>query len=639
MSLFKQLIGIIFVVQSLVFSLFLFENYHSIYDFAKNQLEKDAKHTANSLGLSITSLGNIEDIELIKTMINSLYDSGFYQLIELKDVDGKELIKKEQTLTVQNVPKWFVDMFPMPTPKGETELMNGWMPFGTLSIITNPSIAYYQMWNSFKGMSIYFIIILTLGSLFLYALLKLLLNPLNKIKEQALMILENDFVIQEKIPYTTELKAVVKSMNEMVEKVKSNFNKEIKTIEKYHNLLYKDETTGLYNRRYFNIKAQEFINDTTHDFYLYLISFNSTENDLVQKLGYQKKELYLKEVSLRLLNFNAVFTSKISDNDFVVVFPCDVNPKEMAHNILISLHDINTIFELESIWYNIGITILIDGKNLKQSMIEADSALRKCLSKEYTYSLFEEENNKKILGKEEWKIELEKALEEKRFIFAYQNVFNVLDNTIYQQELYLRLKDKDNTIYMANYFFPMINELKLNEKVDFYVLEQLKVLNFNRDIAVNIDTQLLTKTENWKKLEKVIYQLSMITSHKVYIEIVLNNSVSTTLLSDFSKLLRSKNFGLGIDNMIIDPNNLATLQMINPDYVKINQSSLMDIYSQINENSIINDSLNMIMNNMNINLIAIGVETEEVAQALKKLGITYMQGNYFHISQLRENNG
>ena len=52
-------------------------------DFLTNQMEVHAQDTASSLGLSLTTVANERDISVMETMINALFDRGYYQSIEL----------------------------------------------------------------------------------------------------------------------------------------------------------------------------------------------------------------------------------------------------------------------------------------------------------------------------------------------------------------------------------------------------------------------------------------------------------------------------------------------------------------------------------------------------------------------------
>jgi len=56
----------------------------------QNRLFSDAQDTATSLGLSISMVAEApESDSRIKTMINAIFDSGYYRSIVLKDVDDK----------------------------------------------------------------------------------------------------------------------------------------------------------------------------------------------------------------------------------------------------------------------------------------------------------------------------------------------------------------------------------------------------------------------------------------------------------------------------------------------------------------------------------------------------------------------
>lgn len=77
MTLFKQIIIVLSIFQTLIFGAVMWFNFNSSNEYVKQQAYTDALHTANSLGLSISSIATEEDTSMAETMINSVFDSGY----------------------------------------------------------------------------------------------------------------------------------------------------------------------------------------------------------------------------------------------------------------------------------------------------------------------------------------------------------------------------------------------------------------------------------------------------------------------------------------------------------------------------------------------------------------------------------
>ncbi len=58
-------------------------NFKSLNNYINDQLGENARHTANSLGLALKPIIDPDDMSMAETMINSMFDSGRYQLIKL----------------------------------------------------------------------------------------------------------------------------------------------------------------------------------------------------------------------------------------------------------------------------------------------------------------------------------------------------------------------------------------------------------------------------------------------------------------------------------------------------------------------------------------------------------------------------
>ncbi len=122
----------------------------------------------------------------------------------------------------------------------------------------------------------------------LYLLLSLSLKSLKRIRDQAKAIIENQFIFEDKIPFTTEFRSVTVAMNAMVEKVKDIFERENETLRRYHELLYKDTETKLYNRRYLIAKLPDYLQaDTVFSSGAYgLFSFDELDR-FKKEFGYE----------------------------------------------------------------------------------------------------------------------------------------------------------------------------------------------------------------------------------------------------------------------------------------------------------------------------------------------------------------
>jgi hypothetical protein len=150
MTLRSQLILLVSAIFALIFSINFSLSINNIKDYLENESRVHAQDTATSLGLSLSPYISSKDDTILETMVNSIFDAGFYQEIRLDDVAGNNLVLKQNSATVDTVPSWFINLLPMQTMQGRSEINTGWVIGGAVSVTTHPGLGYFKLWNQAK---------------------------------------------------------------------------------------------------------------------------------------------------------------------------------------------------------------------------------------------------------------------------------------------------------------------------------------------------------------------------------------------------------------------------------------------------------------------------------------------------------
>ncbi len=231
MTLYRQLLLFTLFLFSVLLSGVWIEKLYSTRSFLVNQLASHAQDTATSLGLSLSPVLAAGDISSADTMMNAVFDRGYYRRISLKDVYGKMISEKTLRVEFEGVPDWFVNLIPIETPVAEALIMAGWNQAGKLYVESHPGYAYKTLWQTAVRISGYFlstfILVLCFGALGL----NLLLKPLKRLEQQAEAICRKEYSIQQELPKTRELRRVVISMIRMTAKVRDMFAEQAKFAE------------------------------------------------------------------------------------------------------------------------------------------------------------------------------------------------------------------------------------------------------------------------------------------------------------------------------------------------------------------------------------------------------------------------
>ena len=633
MTLLKQIMLAIISFMLLIFVAVGILNFSTINNYIVSQLGTNAKHTANSLGLAIASVTNPKDLSGAQTMINSVFDSGYYSMIKLTGLDGETLIESSQPLVVNSVPKWFVNNVKLEAPVAQSEIMIGWNKFGTLHVQSNTGIAYYELYNIVQNV-FYVLLAMSITALLIsYLGVKAIFIPLKKVQKQAEAILQNSFILQEKIPFTVDVRQIVLAMNVMITRVKDVFEQSAKTLSKYEELLYKDEQTVLFNRRYLQNNFKEYISSEEYSSGAASMITCKDLRDLKQEIGFNGQQKLIKSIaSIISQNALGMLRARLNEDDFIIVSPnlTTQNAKNLTDKILLTIKEEFIKFNVDMDRHPVFAAIVPYGPKtpLKDVLTTADITLARAKEGKNFASLIYKSDKEIILGKEQYKELIETSLKNGMFKFAGQKVESDFAELVHR-ELYIRLVDSEGRWQIASYFMPMVNELKMTAEIDLYVLNKFADMLRGgmlekMQYAINLGKDILSSAQHFNEFENALKKIKQYASAKIYIEIPNKDDIDTAVLVGFHQRLRSLGFGFGLDHFGFDAKSIERLSAVNPDYVKIPAANLIDFLG--GEASEQRSWFEAMMMSRGVKIIATGVENDEQKQNLQNLQINSMQG-------------
>lgn len=634
MTLFRQLQIFVIVMMLAVLGIVLHINFSDTKEYIRGQLYTNAKNTANSLSLSMSPFMN--DSAVMETMINAIFDGGYYEEITLSNQSGEDVYSKKEDILIEGVPAYFINLVKLDAPVAEAAVSSGWTIYGTLEVKAHTGLAYLRLWETFKHLILWFIILGVFVSVAASFTLKFLLSSLQTIKKQAEAIGNNEFIINENIPKTVELKQVVLAMNSMVHKVQTIYKREVDVLRQYQELQYKDQQTGLYNRKYFIKHLSIFTSsqDERSNGFIILISFSGLEK--IHKIaGYLVAQKFYDSIS-NIMRTEAdsklnAFVSCLNVSDFVVALP-SVDTEEVmafADNIyaqtkilLSSSKDYSDYID-----FAIGVAPYNETENIGTILTKADYALSMAKNiPEPHIELFKNNDNSLMFGKTEWKKIIESALVEKRFLLTAQPVISETEEL--HQEIFVNMVDLEGQVQRAGFFMPMVIKLSLAEEIDKYVLKHATdFLLDNPDItlAVNVSNDFLKDRASFTWFRKFLFDIKELRDRLVFeiSDTAVNKYFHICL--DFAGLLKGTGFSFGIDRFVMSENSVKHLDLLKPDYIKVEQDYLLDMEDENSKDLALNSFLT-ITESLGIKLIATKVENDEQKEVLSSRQIKYFQG-------------
>src|SRR5690606_14909401 len=106
--------------------------------------------TATSLGMTLSHAAREKDIPHIQSMVNVIFDRGYYRSIIYRDLDGRVIVERSRDVVIEGVPEWFIDRIGIPQQSGSAEVVSGWFRLGEVTVTTHPGYAYRDLWRVFK---------------------------------------------------------------------------------------------------------------------------------------------------------------------------------------------------------------------------------------------------------------------------------------------------------------------------------------------------------------------------------------------------------------------------------------------------------------------------------------------------------
>jgi diguanylate cyclase (GGDEF)-like protein len=619
----------------LVFIGTLYSNIANARNYLNKNLEFHAQDTATSLGLSLTHAVSIGDIPVMNSMVDAIYDRGYFQTISIKDSQGKELVNRDTDVWIEDVPGWFIKLVPLETPVKESTVMQGWNQVATVYIKSHPGYAYREIWHTTVQTAIWLLISGVVAFILIAVVLRLILSPLKTVERQAIAIASREFQIVDKLPWTRELRHVVSSMNSMAGKIRDMLDSQTALTEKMRSLAYQDEVTGLLNRRSFDERMQHLSSNPDEFSFgaLFMVQISGFK-DYNDAKGFEAgDELLLNSANLinsAVANDDHYLLARLAGADFALLGR-NITPQqagELAENIAGRLQAMMP----EPCTINIGIAYLDPGQPVTRMLPQADTALRTA-QKQGTgsWALQKIDDSKSSFSAHNWRDTLQQVIVNKSILLHQQPVYACDGGVIHHIELLPRIRPAHSEeLVSAGIFIPVAEYHGLVHDIDKLVVEaaihhirasgdELHLYAVNLSPASILDNGFVgwlcqALTNNQAAAKRLIIETSE--------QGTVNDMATLTGAVDRIKQSGAR---FSIDHFGASSASFGYIKSLKTDYIKIDGSFIHNL--QDNEDSqFFIRSLSEIAHGLDIQIIAEFVETREELLVLKTLNVDGAQG-------------
>lgn len=418
---------------------------------------------------------------------------------------------------------------------------------------------------------------------------------------------------------------------------------QLKSKQKLSELAYFDELTGFPNKNLFVSKAQSVIeNSELKNAYVILdVKQFKLIND---KYGYVKGNEVLKHISNTLkMEFESeneeIFSRFTADNFHILLNYIDIRDIELRIKKL-SLNIRKTIFEnnlLNTINFNCGIKLIENKETSIQSIGDkAMIALKRAKLNNEFINYYNEEMRFQILEEEEIENYSKTAFENEEFKLYVQPKYNIENSEIVGGEALVRWLHPQKGMIFPDKFIELFEKNGDIIKLDEYMLrkscEWLKsrIENGLSYIPISVNQSRL----NLYNKVHIEHFTDIVDSYEIPRNLIEIEITENMFLEDLDLVkvsldsLHDYGFKVSMDDFGAGHSSLNMLQDINVDVIKLDRKFCNSNANEERGRKIIKNIV-LMAKELNIEIIAEGVELKEQADFLKSIGCNKAQGYYY----------
>jgi diguanylate cyclase (GGDEF)-like protein/PAS domain S-box-containing protein len=427
-----------------------------------------------------------------------------------------------------------------------------------------------------------------------------------------------------------------------------------KSEEELHYHTYHDVLTSLPNRHLLFEKLEyltEHHNEKPTYFCVFFCDLDRFKfiND---SLGHEVGDELLKSVAHRL-------NDRLRDNDIVARSGVDefiivIEGKKITKNLdkiskqILSFFatPFKTKFGAFKITASIGVSQFpTDSTDIKELVTFADVAMLKVKESGGNHYLFFDTKEKELIKRRlELDGEINEAIEKQQFEVWYQPQVNGKTHEVYGIECLIRWRHPEQGIIPPNLFIPIAEANGTIKELGYFVLKsackQLKIWRdsevFIGTMAINISLKQFDRNDLFSQVERTLIEEN-IPGNAIELEVTEsifseNNNHHIPVL----RALRQLGVKVAIDDFGTGYSSLQRLKRLPIDNVKIDKCFVDNIEHNKHDAAIVK-AIILLSKTFDIELIAEGIETQEQADKLCKLGC-YNQQGYLYSKPLNAKN-
>lgn len=230
-----------------------------------------------------------------------------------------------------------------------------------------------------------------------------------------------------------------------------------------------------------------------------------------------------------------------------------------------------------------------------------------------------------------------KEIAEGRFTVYLQPKIDTYNNKLCGAEALVRYQDPEKGIVPPGKFIPYLETAGLIHYIDFFVFEEVcRILKeWERrgveliPVSLNFSRATLLEEQLIERMEEIIFRYGV---DKRYVEIEITESmgeVERNTVAQIGKQICQAGYHIALDDFGAKYSNLSFLSAIRFNHLKLDKGLVNNLLTNENARIIVKNIL-ALCQELQMEVVAEGVENREQLEVLKNLECFYIQGYYFN---------
>jgi diguanylate cyclase (GGDEF)-like protein len=409
----------------------------------------------------------------------------------------------------------------------------------------------------------------------------------------------------------------------------------------------RDALTGLLNRQAFDRKLAELLDGVGDGGEQHVLLYIDLDQFKVinDTSGYHTGDLMLQQIAALIrkrLRTSDVLARLGADEFGVLLHGCHYNAAVEVASALreaISSYRLTTEQQQQlALTACIGVVAIDDStQSAEQALKYANAAchLAKEQGRDRVHLHAEDDPELNLrMDQMQWAVRINEALDANEFELYCQPISWLKSQppSCSHIEVLLRLRNRNGDVAYPREFIPAAERYGLMPQVDRWVLQSTVdwlVANSHvvgdLKVAINLSGDTLSDADFFQFAATQVERLNT-ASVPIILEITETSAIRNIHhLKEFTDRMRALGIRFSLDDFGSGLSSFTCLRMLNVDFLKIDGSFVRDMQNDSRARAIV-ESINHIGQSMGLATVAEYVESEDIAQVLRDIGVDYGQG-------------